>query len=80
MQNEKDEEKVNEPQPGYGTHANAGELRFFKSFKEAEDYDNKWLASLTPEQHLHNAVQLIKRHYKNQLDDNPNIENNFTID
>ena len=78
MQNEED--KVNESQPGYGTNASAGELRFFKSFEEAEEYDDKWLASRTPEQHLQNAVHLIKRLYKKQLDANPNIESNFTID
>jgi hypothetical protein len=48
-----------EPQAEYGKKT----LHIYNSFEEQESANYKWLASLTPEQHLHNAVELIKRVY-----------------
>lgn len=40
---------------------NQKKITVFNSFEEAEEDNYKWLASLSPEQHLINAVKLIKR-------------------
>ncbi len=50
-------------------------VRFFSSFEEMEDDNYKWLANLTPEQHLENATALIKRIFAEQLKTNPLIGN-----
>ena len=66
MNEEKDKEEMkekpteaSEPQVEYGNKT----LHIYNSFEEQEEDNYKWLASLTPEQHLHNAVKLIKRVY-----------------
>ena len=66
MNNEKDKEEpqandsqASEPQAEYGKKA----LQVYNSFEEQEEENYKWLASLSPEQHLHNALELIKRVY-----------------
>ena len=50
---------ASEPQAEYGKKT----LQIFKSFEEQAEAEYKELASLTPEQHLQNAVELIKRVY-----------------
>jgi hypothetical protein len=66
MKEEKDKEQENEsnsmasePQAAYGKKI----LHIFKSFEEQSEAAYKELALLTPEQHLQNAVELIKRVY-----------------
>jgi hypothetical protein len=68
----KEKNKVNEPQVGYhsGT-ADAPEISFFSSIQQQEDEHYKWLASLTPEQHLQHAVANIKRIYAKELSETP---------
>ena len=51
--------KADEPQAAYIKKT----LHIFKSFEEQAESEYKELASLTPEQHLQNAVELIKRVY-----------------
>lgn len=64
MDNENNE--VNEPQMGYISGAkNASDISFFSTLQQQEHY--KWLVSLTPEQHLQNAVANIKRIYAKEL-------------
>lgn len=59
---------INELQAGYNTVVtNAPEISFFSSISEQEEEHYKWLASLTPEQHLQNAVANIKRIYAQEL-------------
>jgi hypothetical protein len=57
-----------------------GEMKIFDSFEEAEDEHYAWLVSLTPEQHLSNALKLIKRVYAKELKNNPKLGKNFSID
>jgi hypothetical protein len=45
----------------------------------AED-NYKWLASLTPEQHLHNALNHIKQIYAEELKRNPHLGNTLIFD
>ena len=80
MQNDSEENKASEPQPVYNSHSNQNDFKIFHSFQEAEDDNNKWLASLTPDQHLQNAVVLIKRLYSSQLASNTDSEAHFIID
>jgi hypothetical protein len=68
--------KVKEPTVIY----DKDEIKIFDSFEAAEDEHYSWLASLTPEQHLANAVKLIKRVYANELKNNPKLGKNFSID
>jgi hypothetical protein len=58
--------KAEEPEVAYGNKR----ITFYNSFEEAEEADYKWLASLSPEQHLANAHKLIKSVYKEQLKKN----------
>jgi hypothetical protein len=68
----KEKNKVNEPQVGYHSGAaDAPEISFFSSIQQQEDEHYKWLASLTPEQHLQHAVANIKRIYAKELSETP---------
>ncbi len=69
----KEQNKAKEPETVYKT------IRFFDSFEEQEKAENKWLASLTPEQHLRNTTSLIKRAFAETLEKNPKINNDLTI-
>lgn len=42
-------------------------VQFHKSFEEQENDNYLWLTSLSPEQHLYYATQLIKRVFANEL-------------
>ncbi|MGE0638162.1 MAG: hypothetical protein AB7G44_07305 [Bacteroidia bacterium] len=68
--------EVNEPQQAYGEK----EMMFFNSFEEQENDNYRWLATLTPEQHLNYTVQLIKRVYSEQLKENPKTGNTLIFD
>ena len=72
---------ANEPETAYlKTSENNMDLKIFSSFKEMEDDNYKWLASLTAEQHLQNATALIKRIFAEDLKKNPKIERELIID
>lgn len=66
---------VNEPSVKYSFQKpeSNNSVRFFASFDEMEEDNYKWLANLTPEQHLENATALIKRIFAEQLKTNPLI-------
>jgi|ERR1017187_5142391 predicted nucleotidyltransferase len=68
--------EVKEPLVAYGDKR----IRFFNSFEEQEKDNYSWLASLSPEQHLHYATQLIKRVFANELEANPTIGNKIKFD
>jgi hypothetical protein len=70
--------EVKEPAVAYQP-AKGKTLTIFNSFEEAEEDNYKWLASLTGEQHLINAVALIKRIYADDLKKHPKIGNKITI-
>ncbi len=76
----KEHNEVNDPQAGYNQVAvNAPEISFFASIQKQEEAHYKWLASLTPEQHLQHAVANIKRIYAKELSEQaePPIELRF---
>ena len=50
-------------------------ISFFSSLKEQEIENYKWLASLTPEENLYHATQLIKRVFAKELAQYPIIGN-----
>jgi hypothetical protein len=54
-------------------------LHFSSSFQQDADDNYRWLASLTPEQHLANATANIKRIYKDTLKTNPSLGTNLII-
>ncbi len=68
--------EAKEPQVGYGEK----EMMFFNSFEEQENDNYRWLATLTPEQHLNYTTELIKRVYSKQLKEHPTIGNTLIID
>ncbi len=70
--------RVKEPVVPYNS-GKGKPLTVFNSFEEAEEDNYKWLASLTGEQHLQNAVALIKRIYAKDLKKHPKIGNKITI-
>ena len=74
--NKTGENQVNEPSSSYGSNR----IHFFKSSQEQENDNYAWLASLTPEEHLYNATQLIMRIYSEELIKNPTIGNRITLD
>ena len=59
--------KAEEPQTIYNPTDNTKAVHVFSSFAELEEDNYKWLASLTPEQHLQNATALIKRIFADDL-------------
>ncbi len=54
-------------------------VSFFNSFEEAEEDNYKWLASLTGEQHLQNAHELMKRIFAEDLKKNPTTSTKLII-
>ena len=52
---------------------NSKSIHFFTSLNEMEEVNYKWLASLTAEQHLQNAVVHIKQIFAEELKRNPNL-------
>ncbi len=68
--------EVKEPQAAYGSR----EMKFFNSFEEQENDNYKWLATLTPEQHLNYTVELIKRVYSKELKQHPKAGNKLVFD
>lgn len=67
---------VEEPTVGYEKKR----IHIFNSLEEQEEDNYKWLASLTPEEHLHYATELIKRVFAKELKENPIIGNKITFD
>jgi hypothetical protein len=70
--------EVKEPAVAYQP-AKGKTLTIFNSFEEAEEDNYKWLASLTGEQHLQNAYELMKRIFAEDLKKHPKIGNKITI-
>jgi hypothetical protein len=61
-------DKVNEPQGIYGKRKSEEvSISFYASLNQQEEEHFKWLASLTAEQHLINAIANIKRIYAKEL-------------
>ncbi len=48
-------------------------IHFFSTFEEMAEDNYAWLATLTPEQHLQNAVAHIKQIYAEELRRNPDL-------
>lgn len=64
-------DSANEPLTAYG----AKRIQFFNSFEEQEKDNYSFLATLSPEQHLHFATQLIKRVFASELERHPSLGN-----
>ncbi|WP_199120688.1 type II CRISPR RNA-guided endonuclease Cas9 [Pedobacter sp. ASV28] len=64
---------VEEPTVGYGRNR----IRIYNSFEEEAEDNYRYLASLTPEEHLANTKNLIDRIYSNKPNENPNKRINF---
>ncbi len=80
MQNDNKENAANEPAPHYqSSHGNEKTLKIFNSLQEQEDDNYKWLASLTPVQHLQNGTANIKRIFSHELKKKPGIGTNLTF-
>jgi hypothetical protein len=74
--NEEEINKAQEPSAPY----NSKRISFFNSFEEMDESHYKWLATLTPEQHLMNATEHIKRIFAEKLSQNPGIGNRIYFD
>ncbi len=73
-QNEKDENRVEEPATAFNS------IHVYNSFDEMEQDHLKWLASLSPEEHLQHATSLIKRVFAKQLEKYPELGKHITFD
>jgi len=73
-------EKVDELQPDNEFVRRRNDVRFSSTFEEADNENYKWLASLSPEQHLQNATRNIKRIFAEDLKKNPHIGSSLSID
>ncbi len=63
--------EVNEPEGGYVSNR----IVMFKSFEEADEYNYKQAAGLSPLQHLSNTLELIKMIYADELKEGSEIDN-----
>jgi hypothetical protein len=72
------EKQVKEPSVVYNTDKGKS-ITIFNSFEEAEEDNYKWLASLTGEQHLQNAHELMKRIFAEDLKKNPTVGTKLTV-
>ncbi|MCF8255465.1 MAG: hypothetical protein K9I36_07770 [Bacteroidia bacterium] len=59
---------------------NNKEIHFFSSLDEQAEDNYRWLATLTPEQHLQNAVSHIKQIYAEELKQNPDLGKELIFD
>ena len=73
-------EKVDEVEPVNDFVRRRNDVRFSSTFEEADNENFRWLASLSPEQHLQNATSNIKRIFAEDLKKNPHIGNSLIID
>lgn len=64
---EKENNRLNEPEDKSKT------IHFFSSLDEMAEDNYKWLASLTPLQHLQNATAHIKQIFAEDLKRNPDL-------
>lgn len=71
---EDEQNKAKEPEIAFKT------VRIFHSFEEQEKEEIKWLASLTPKEHLRNTTNLIKRVFAEDLKQHPKIGNKIYIE
>ena len=55
-------------------------VRIYDTIDEMEVDELKWLAKLSPEEHIHHALSLIKRVYSEQLKNNPEIGKEINFD
>lgn len=55
-------------------------IHFFNSIHDQEKENYEWLASLSPEEHMFHATELIKRIYVNELRGFPVIGNRIKFD
>jgi len=70
--------QVKEPATAYKALPNKS-ITIFNSLEEAEEDNYKWLASLTGEQHLQNAHELMKRIFAEDLKKNPTVGTKLII-
>ncbi len=70
--------QVKEPAAIYQT-ADRKELSIYNSFEEAAEAEYKYLASLSGEEHLANAVTWIKRLYAKELKKHPKIGTDLRV-
>lgn len=68
--------EISEPIVPYETK----EIHIFSSYEEMDDDYYKWLASLSPEEHLQFAVTLIKRVFATDMKQFPVLGNEIIID
>jgi len=71
---------VKEPELKYDTLFQKKKITIFKSHEEADEKHYEYLASLTPEVHLQNAVSWIKRLYADELKKHPRIGKKLHFD
>lgn len=64
--------KTEEPQVSYKS-ASAKSVYAFSSFEELEEHEARYMASLSPLEHLRNATALIKRVFAEDLKKNPKL-------
>ena len=62
------------------TKAPSVDFKAYNSVEEMEQDELKWLAGLTPEEHLQHATSLIKRVFSEQLEKHPRIGNRIFFD
>lgn len=67
MSSDNENHKVEEPNISFKN------IRVYDTFEEMEEDELKWLASLSPEEHLRNTTSLIKRIFSEQLKKYPKI-------
>jgi predicted restriction endonuclease len=70
--------QVKEPSVAYKTGLEQ-KFSIFNSFEEAEEAEYQYLASLTGEKHLANALIWIKRLYTKELKKHPKIGTNLRL-
>jgi hypothetical protein len=80
MENKEEDKNAGEPYLNYGKTTDGKSIQVFSSFDKQEEDNYKWLATLTPEQHLQNATALIKRIFAEDLRRNPKLGTKLTID
>lgn len=71
---------MNEPDSKYEKTVENKSIHFFNSLDEMAEDNYAWLATLTPEQHLQNAVAHIKQIFAAELRLNPKLGTNLKID
>ena len=70
---------LSEPVQAYAAVPEEKRIHFFSSIEDENKANHKYMASISPEEHLRNATDFIKRIFSKELKENPGLGNRISF-